>query len=53
MIGKGLTPTDIAKSLDLSIKTVSTYRTRILDKMEMSSNAEIIKYLIENSLLII
>ncbi len=53
MIGKGISPTDIAKALNLSIKTVSTYRTRILDKMEMSSNAEVIKYMIENNLLLV
>jgi len=53
MIGKGISPTEIAKALNLSIKTVSTYRTRILDKMEMNSNAEIIKYMIENNLLLV
>jgi len=51
LIGKGLTPTEIASTLFLSIKTVSTYRTRILHKMNMSSNAELIKYLISHNLI--
>jgi len=51
MIASGKTPTDIAKELVLSIKTVSTYRTRMLKKMDMKSNAEITRYVIENKLL--
>jgi DNA-binding NarL/FixJ family response regulator len=41
---------EIAEELHLSINTVSTYRVRILDKMEMKSNADIIRYAIENNL---
>jgi len=37
--------------LAISIKTVSTYRTRILQKMNMKTNAELIRYAIENKLL--
>ena len=41
---------EIAEELHLSINTVSTYRVRILDKMEMKTNADIIRYAIENDL---
>lgn len=41
---------DIADELDLSIKTISTYRTRILDKMKMNNNAEVIRYALQNKL---
>jgi DNA-binding CsgD family transcriptional regulator len=36
--------------MELSVKTVSTYRARILDKTRLKSNAEIIRYTIEHSL---
>lgn len=41
---------EIAKQLPLSVKTVSTYRTRILEKMSLASNAEIIQYAVRNGL---
>jgi len=41
----------IADDLCLSINTISTYRSRILQKMDMSSNADIIHYAIENKLI--
>jgi DNA-binding NarL/FixJ family response regulator len=50
MIATGKTQTQIANELSLSIKTVSTYRTRILKKMSMKNNAEITRYAIENGL---
>lgn len=50
MIASGKTLTEIAQKLDLSIKTVSTYRTRILEKMKMQNNAELIRYAIKNQL---
>ena len=46
----GLSPTDIAAELNISIKTVSTYRTRILEKMSLRTNAELIYYAIKNGL---
>lgn len=46
--GKGLT--EIAEKMSLSVKTVSTYRSRILEKMKMKSNAELIHYAIKNKL---
>ena len=41
----------IAEELHLSINTISTYRSRILEKMEMKSNSDLIHYAIKNSLI--
>lgn len=49
-IASGKTMTEIADQLCLSIKTVSTYRSRILNKMKMKNNAAIISYAIINNL---
>lgn len=49
-LAKGKRLTDIADSMALSIKTVSTYRTRILSKMNLKNNADIIHYAIENNI---
>ncbi len=46
--GKGLT--EIAEDLDLSVKTVSTHRTRMLKKMRLKNNAELIHYAIRHGL---
>jgi len=48
MIADGKTITEISNELYLSVKTVSTYRARILKKMNMKSNADLIRYSIEN-----
>lgn len=50
MIASGKSASSIADELCLSVKTVSTYRARIMVKMNMTSNAAIIRYIIENSL---
>jgi DNA-binding NarL/FixJ family response regulator len=50
MIGYGKPVRDIAGKLSLSINTINTYRTRILGKMNLKSNAEIIRYVIQNNL---
>jgi two-component system invasion response regulator UvrY len=50
LIASGKTPTKIAKELALSVKTISTYRMRILEKMNMSNNAELTHYAIQNQL---
>lgn len=49
-IGSGMTVGEIADELGLSVKTVSTYRTRILEKMNLKGNAEIIRYAVDHSL---
>jgi DNA-binding NarL/FixJ family response regulator len=51
MIAGGKTLAEIAEDLSLSTKTVSTYRTRLLEKMNLKTNAEIIRYAIENGLI--
>lgn len=51
MIASGKTVSQIADELFLSVKTISTYRTRILEKMNMKSNAELIHYAIKHKLL--
>lgn len=43
-LGSGLTVTQIASELALSAKTVSTYRTRILEKMAFATNADLVRY---------
>lgn len=50
MIASGKTIKDIADELCLSVKTVSTYRSRILEKMNMKNNAEIVLYAVQNKL---
>ena len=50
MISSGKTVTEIADDMSLSVKTISTYRTRILDKMRMKTNAELTYYSIKNDL---
>lgn len=52
MIAAGESLVKIAETLHLSPNTVTTYRTRILEKMGMTSNAELTRYAIENGLLI-
>ena len=51
LIASGQTVGDIAGSLSLSVKTVSTYRTRILEKMRLKNNAELMHYVLTNHLL--
>ena len=47
----GLSPTEIAEELTISIKTVSTYRTRILEKMSLKTNADLTYYAIKYGLI--
>ena len=46
--GRG--PTEIADQLHLSVKTVSTHKTRILEKMGVGSTADLVRYAVENGL---
>lgn len=50
LLSKGVTLTRIAESLFVSVKTISTYRARILEKFGMQSNAELTRYVLENKL---
>lgn len=50
LIGSGKQMSEIAEELNLSIKTVSTYRSRILIKMGMETNAQLIRYALQHGL---
>jgi two-component system, NarL family, invasion response regulator UvrY len=49
-IGAGKSLKEIAAMLSLSVKSVGTYRARVLEKMTMSSNADLIRYVVEHDL---
>jgi DNA-binding NarL/FixJ family response regulator len=51
MLAAGRTITEIAAQLSLSPTTISTYRSRIMEKMKMKSNAELARYALENGLI--
>ncbi|KAF0232457.1 MAG: response regulator, partial [bacterium] len=51
LIASGKTLTEIAQELNLSIKTISTYRSKLLQKMKMRNNVELVRYAIENNLI--
>jgi DNA-binding NarL/FixJ family response regulator len=48
--GRGETVSGIARNLNISIPTVSTYRARILEKMGLKTTAELIRYAVQNRL---
>lgn len=50
-IGAGNTVTKIGKDLLLSVKTISTYRKRILDKLSLKTTSDLIRYVIDNKLI--
>lgn len=50
MIGSGRTVSEIATDLKLSVKTISTYRARVLEKMHMRTNAELTRYAVQQGL---
>lgn len=52
LLAKGESLIAIGETLHLSPKTVTTYRTRILEKLGLSSNAQLARYAVENGLLI-
>lgn len=51
LIASGKSGNEIAEMLSLSYKTISTYRTRLLEKMGMKTSAELIRYALQNELL--
>jgi two-component system, NarL family, invasion response regulator UvrY len=50
LLASGKTVTQIAAEISLSVKTISTYRARLLEKMRMKTNAEVTRYAIEHRL---
>lgn len=50
MMAAGKTASGIAEALNLSVKTVSTYRARIIEKTGMATNAELIAYAVKNNI---
>lgn len=51
LLASGKTPTQIADELVLSVKTISTFRARVLSKMNMKTNAELTQYAMKHELL--
>lgn len=50
LLSAGRTVSEIAAEIQLSVKTVSTYRSQVLDKMNLKNNAELMLYAIRNNL---
>jgi DNA-binding NarL/FixJ family response regulator len=50
LLASGKTVTEIADELALSVKTISTYRARILEKLSVRNNAEVVQYAVRNGL---
>jgi len=50
LIASGKTVSEIARELSLSVKTISTYRARILEKMGLKNNAELMRYAMQHRL---
>jgi DNA-binding NarL/FixJ family response regulator len=50
LLVQGLGPTEIGERLHLSVKTVSTHKTHILEKLGLSSTAELVRYALEHKL---
>ena len=51
LLAAGKTVSEIASQLSLGIPTISTYRSRVLEKMQMKNNAELTRYAMENKLI--
>ena len=51
LIAEGKSITDISQQLSLSLSTVSTHRARILNKMKLKTNADLVKYALQNNLI--
>jgi DNA-binding NarL/FixJ family response regulator len=50
LMANGKTISEIAEYLSISVKTVSTHRTHVLEKLELKNNAELIRYALENNM---
>lgn len=53
LLGQGNSVTEIGEKLSLSVKTISTYRLRLMSKLKLNSNADIVKYSIRSGILAI
>jgi DNA-binding NarL/FixJ family response regulator len=51
LLVEGLGPTEIGEKLHLSVKTVSTHKTRILEKLQLGSTAELVRYALDHRLI--
>jgi DNA-binding NarL/FixJ family response regulator len=51
MIAAGVPLTEIGERLHVSVKTISSYRTRVMDKMQMKSNSELTRYAMTHGLI--
>lgn len=51
LLASGKSVTEIAEMLSLSVKTISTYRARVMEKMSMNSNAELALYALKNEII--
>jgi len=51
LLAQGLSPTEIGERLHLSVKTVSTHKTRVLEKLGLGGTAELVRYALEQKLL--
>ncbi|HYG18209.1 MAG TPA: response regulator transcription factor [Ohtaekwangia sp.] len=51
LIGSGKTVSEIAEQISLSVNTISTYRTRLLDKLGLKNNAELTRYALDHHLI--
>lgn len=50
-LGSGMATNEVAERLNLSVKTISTYRARLLEKMGLKSRADLVRYVVEHGLL--
>jgi len=50
LLVEGKSPTDVAEQLHLSVKTVSTHKTRVLEKLGLKTTADLVRYALENKL---
>jgi DNA-binding NarL/FixJ family response regulator len=50
LLVEGLGPTEIGEKLHLSVKTVSTHKARILEKLNLGGTAELVRYALDNKL---
>jgi two-component system, NarL family, invasion response regulator UvrY len=51
LLASGKTVKEVGNELSLSVKTISTYRTRILEKMDLRNNSQLMRYAVQNGLI--